>query len=369
MAGANPNPAYITAAMWWLWDYVDNDPQYGGVRLGGIYANKPGNHNTVNANLANWPDNYSVRNPIDRREPKTKARAIDYTMNAAGMRLMTGRMLDGANRNDPRMRCVKEFYGSLDGVHVVGRIKDDEDGPWRSASSDSSHTWHEHDGILTPYVDDMEAMRGLASLKSGESLDDYLAGTTARVPEPTLRENDEGWPVGLLQRALNAALGLDLVVDEDYGPATTAGVRELQRRAGITENGIYGDDSADALRSLLEDDMSWDEKIDLITGQGVSYSGSEWPASFLLASNHYYTLLRTQEILAEQKASRLREEAILAAVKGLDTKAVIAAVNTAAAADAERAAVVLAEVQELASGGATAQEIVDQLALRLAGGE
>lgn len=236
MAGANPNPAYITAAMWWLWDYVDDEPQYGGVRLGGIYADKPGNHNTVNANLARWPNNYSVRNPIDRRDPRTKARAIDFTMNDAGMRLMTGRLLEGVKRGDPRLACVKEFYGSLDGVHVVGRIKDDEDGPWRSATSDSSHTWHVHLALLTPYVDDMEAVRAVASLLSGEGLDEYGGDGVSIV---NLRRGDSGAnDTDLRHRILKLQYDLDDAgfdpgeKDGEYGPKVSAAVLACRKSMG-----------------------------------------------------------------------------------------------------------------------------------------
>lgn len=122
-----------------------------------------------------------------------------------------------------------------------------------------------------------------------------------------------------------------------------------------------------------EDDMSWDEEISLITGQGVSYSDKKWKARFLLASDHYYTLKYGQEILAEARAAKLRDEAILAAIKGVDTKAILARIDQRAAEDAARAAAeaqrdaaLLAEVQELASGGATADEIVAKLAEKLA---
>ena len=187
------------------------------------------------------------------------------------------------------------------------------------------------------------------------------------IARPPLREGNEGPEVGRLQSNLNDAINAGLVEDEDFGPATTIAVRELQRRAGITEDGIYGDDSADALRSLLEDDMSWNDEIDLITGQGVSYSGDKWKASFLLASDHYYTLKFGQEIRAEQKAAKLREEAILAAVKGLDTKSVLAKIDAVTAAETARDAALLAEVRELASGGATAQEVYDLLVSKLTG--
>lgn len=229
------------------------------------------------------------------------------------------------------------------------------------SSGDSSHLQHTH----ISYFRDSENRDKTGLFRR------YFEGGAAPslegAPAPTLRENDEGSAVGQLQKSLNDALGLNLVVDEDYGPATTAAVRELQSRAGITEDGIYGQDSADALRDLLEDDMSWDEKISLITGQGVSYSSEEWRAGFLLASDHYYTLKFGQEIRAEQKAAKLREEAILAAVKGLDTKAVLAKIDTVAAAETARDKALLAEVQELASGGATAQEVYDLLVSKLTG--
>jgi peptidoglycan hydrolase-like protein with peptidoglycan-binding domain len=231
------------------------------------------------------------------------------------------------------------------------------------SSGDSSHLKHTH----ISYHRDSEGRDKTGLFRR------YFEGGAAPslegAPAPVLRENDTGPAVAQLQRALNEALGLDLIDDGDFGTKTTTGVKVLQHAAGLDEDGIYGDNSADALRSLLEDDMSWNEKIDLVTGQGVSYSGTEWPAGFLLASTNYYTLKRTQEILAEQKASRLREEAILAAVKGLDTKAVINAVNAAAAADAQRDADLLAEVRELANGGADANAIVDKLAERLASGQ
>lgn len=188
---------------------------------------------------------------------------------------------------------------------------------------------------------------------------------TTGAPDPTLREGDIGPRVGQLQRALNEALDLDLAVDDDFGPAVAGGVKLLQRRAGITQDEIYGDDSAEALRDLLEDDVQLTDKIKLVTGQEVPYSNEEWTVAWTLASTHYYVLQARNQLAGELAAAKLRDEAILAAVKGLDTKAVIAAVNAAAAADAQRDTALLAEVQELASGGATAQEVYDLLVSKL----
>lgn len=340
MAASNPNPTYITDDMWWLWlaclGFIP------GVRLGGIYANKSGWHNTVNANLSRWPGNYSVRNPIDRRDPKTKARAIDLTMNATWMRIITQRLLDGAARRDPRMRCVKEFYGTVNGSTVVGRIKDSEDGPYRSASSDASHTWHVHGGILTPYVDDRDAMEGLASLLKGESLASWQARTggtapaTGLVPEPTLREGDTGPRVGQLQRALNTALGLDLAVDEGYGLATTTAVRALQRLARITEDGIYGDGSAAALKRLLENDMPtpkelWhtDGLIDAPSDAPDRETNPHWaPASVLKGTLErvYHLPAELRSIKAQQATQETLLKQILAGQSGLTEAQITAAV-------------------------------------------
>ena len=222
MADPHPNPSRITAEMWWLW--IQLLAAIPGVRLGGIYADKSGYHNTVLANLARWPSNYSVRYAIDREPPRDKARAIDLTMNSTWMRTITRRLLDGAARRDPRMRCVKEFYGTTDGHTVVGRLKDSPDGPYRSGSSDTSHTWHEHIGLLTPFVDDIEAMRGLVSLLSGQSLADYMEGTMEQnLPE----HGDTGTWVGFFQRLVidRGATLPKFGIDNDYGDEFAAALR------------------------------------------------------------------------------------------------------------------------------------------------
>lgn len=72
-----------------------------------------------------------------------------------------------------------------------------------------------------------------------------LRAKAASKPAPAgstvLRRGSTGEDVKRLQRTLNAWYPhLRLAVDGDYGPATEAGVSELQRRAGITADGIAG---------------------------------------------------------------------------------------------------------------------------------
>jgi hypothetical protein len=217
----------------------------------------------------------------------------------------------------------------------------------KRTSGDDSHLDHTH----ISYHRDSEARDKVGLFKR------YFEGGSApslpsSVAEPTLREGDEGTEVGKLQSNLNEAVDARLAVDRDYGPATTAAVKTLQRLARITEDGIYGDDSAAALRALLEDDMP--SAIDV-----WSYTNEK------LTKEDAYAHLRGTR--ADVRAIRSGQAAILAAVQGLDTEAILAAINTAATADAERDAALLAELRDLASGGATAQEIVDQLAVRLSG--
>lgn len=352
----NPNPTRIADPTWRLWEETSAGTP--GVRFGGIYAPKPYYHSSVEENLAKWAPNYSIRVWLDLNRGNRKfARAIDWTLSTTEMKKRTGYLRRSAlDRRDNRLRAMREFYGTLDGRTVFGLSKNDEDGPWESATSDSSHLWHIHGAIFAAFVNDWAALEGIASAWSGETWEAWAErkwGGSAPtlpvsgIPEPILREGAEGPAVLALQVYLNGVIGAGLVEDGDYGPATTAAVRELQRRAGITQDGVYGDDSADALRDLLEDDMSWDEEIPLITGQGVAYSGTKWPARFLAASNHYYTLLYGQKIAAEQAKQTALMGKLLADQSDLTEEAI-----TAAVAEGVRQAIPSAE--ELAAAVAAA---------------
>jgi hypothetical protein len=67
----------------------------------------------------------------------------------------------------------------------------------------------------------------------------------------TLRQGQRGAGVLALQRGLNLAAGKGLVEDGDYGPATTAAVRDLQRLFKLEVDGIAGPKTIGALTFLL----------------------------------------------------------------------------------------------------------------------
>ncbi len=57
---------------------------------------------------------------------------------------------------------------------------------------------------------------------------------------PILRMGDSGPAVEELQRALSEALGVDIAVDGDFGPATKAAVVAFQNREGLKADGVVG---------------------------------------------------------------------------------------------------------------------------------
>lgn len=247
----NPNPARITDELWWFW--VQIDLLITGVKLGGIYANKKGYHNTVNANKVNWPKDYSIRVPLDLKGLFDKARAIDLTMSDANMVLYTGRLVAAVKANDPRLFGIREFIGTTDTNNVVCYIKDDEDGPWRfDGGRDSSHLWHIHISIFTYYVNNMLAMSGLLSVMAGESLESWLKdGTDLMFCTYGDKQSDK-------VRGLQA-----LLINMGFDPG------------GV--DGSYGDRTAAALRAALKDP----------TNDGKNYGHWEYAAVFrIMAQQH-----------------------------------------------------------------------------------
>jgi hypothetical protein len=248
----NPNTSRITAALWRFWE--ECDALIPGVLLGGIYANKSGYHSSRAENLVNWPWSYSVRFPLDLdRGPADKARAIDLTMSAANMKLYTGRLVAAADRNDPRMRPVRSFYGTTDGVNVVGRIRDDDTGPYRKATSDTSHLWHDHISIWCAYCADWTALAGVLSVLAGQ--------TKQEDPMIGLRLGDTGEAVEALQAILGYAGHSPGAVDKVYGPATSKAVLACRKAMGSSATSgdeIDGYAYAQIMRALARSEAGKD---------------------------------------------------------------------------------------------------------------
>lgn len=237
----NPDPAHIPDALWYFWEKIA--AIIPGVRLGGIYANKRGYHNTVKANQATWPGDYSIRFAIDRQAPLDKARAIDLTMGDVEMKKRTALLVAAVKANDPRMCWLREFIGTVDGTHVTCYIHDDPDGPWRfDGTRDTSHLWHIHLSWFTPFCDDTEVMDEILSVLSGQTLADWEASKEGS-GNMLCKYKDKSDIVASLQEML---LQLDPTclpqfgADGGYGDETAAALVKLKLVGKDTTGKTYG---------------------------------------------------------------------------------------------------------------------------------
>lgn len=160
---------YTTQPIWDLWLEVSR--AFGSkVKLGGIYANKSGYHNTREANQRRWPGNYSIVLTLDKQGPSDKAAALDLTFpSAADMRKYTKRLRDAMKRGDSRMEAVKEFYGTVNSRTVYGLGKKSRHGTPYKTSADKSHLWHIHISFFRADVENDNRIAGVFSVLAGTS--------------------------------------------------------------------------------------------------------------------------------------------------------------------------------------------------------
>jgi hypothetical protein len=191
----NPNRSVITDATWWFWlAFNVHEPR---ARLGGIYADKSGFHNTGRANAEKWPGNYSIRDSVNRTGPWwwTKASAIDLTFpdaqagNYATIDRYTSRLMASArNGADPRLdKILFEFYGQDDNDKQVEGYNEHRE---EAVSSDPSHLWHIHISFRRSACGDFWAMWALLTVLMGWSVAAWQATLPKPPPEPEPEEDD-----------------------------------------------------------------------------------------------------------------------------------------------------------------------------------
>lgn len=111
-------------------------------------------------------NDYSVTLSLDKQGPADCASALDISLPPAGMVTVTNRLLAAAKARDPRLRALREFCGTTDGVSTHPYdLSNGQDGPLNSW--DSSHLWHVHLSFYRKYADDAAALAPIADVING----------------------------------------------------------------------------------------------------------------------------------------------------------------------------------------------------------
>jgi hypothetical protein len=173
-------------AIRYLW--VETKKILPSVKLGGIFVDKPGYHNSREGNESN---DYSVRLLADKQGPPNLGSAIDLTMSDAEMRKRTGYLRTAAlDPEDNRTSYLREFIGTLNSTDVYCLIAS---GPGTAFKYDGSraksHLWHIHASFYRLYCNDYTAMDAFLSVFSGESFAQWIERITPK--PPTVQKGDD----------------------------------------------------------------------------------------------------------------------------------------------------------------------------------
>ena len=144
------------------------------LRNSGIYANKPGYHNSRDILKRTHPNDYSIQEPIDHLGPGDLGSAIDISFDSARLHgdyhniaKWSTVLLEAGKRQDPRAYPLREFQGNTD-------LDTDVEG-WSFfrnhalTSSDKTHLWHIHLSFWRKYINDEAAMLSVLSILNGDS--------------------------------------------------------------------------------------------------------------------------------------------------------------------------------------------------------
>lgn len=158
-----PGNIYVTRAQRWLTDQLVALERR--TVIAGWYSHKPGYHDTVAHNDARSgiAKDYSARDPEDRRGPRDKTRAWDWTFRDAQAGDFTSfekygdRLMVAYRTNDPRVNGWREYLGRVSTVVIVNGKSTKRVGiDFRHGYlriPDDTHDWHAHGSESTEYVE------------------------------------------------------------------------------------------------------------------------------------------------------------------------------------------------------------------------
>lgn len=295
----NPNPQRITAAGWWFMEQLLALER--GTVNGGIYANKSGYHNTRTSNNRQWPGNYSVVDKTDKKGPPDKAAAYDWTFRDAQAQDYDT-IIKYTNR---LLKSAKDMddprlngWREFYGQADADRQVEGWDTRYlRAATSDPSHLWHLHFSESREFVESRENKESMLSVLRGETVKQWREG---------------------------GGVSADDVVE------------------GLAKDGQLDTKKMGYSDEYVKDNPTWA----FTTGMEIAVRDSRATRAM---------------IDTEATASRLRDEAILRAIEGLDTDAILDAINDRAAEEVQRDNA----LRELVDGFGSGQLNAEQVATRV----
>ena len=107
---------------------------------------------------------YSIQAAQDKKGDGNAASALDIKMSTADMIKVSRRLIQAGLAKDPRLKALREFFGTVDGRTVTGYS------PYRGryvTSSDKSHLWHVHLSIHREWANDRAELQNIAAVIVG----------------------------------------------------------------------------------------------------------------------------------------------------------------------------------------------------------
>lgn len=187
--GQNPQPAHITAGMWWFieeWERMEPATVFAGA-----WGEKPGYHcdayglwwHKDKSGVYSWRGDYSLQLVDDKvlgTPLEQFGAAVDITFpdaqggNYARIRKYSDRVKAAWAARDPRLRGWREVLcncsdndSAADGFDIPGHYE---------RTPDDTHKWHIHFSCQRKFLNDLTVWQAMISVLKGETLAQWLAG-------------------------------------------------------------------------------------------------------------------------------------------------------------------------------------------------
>lgn len=160
-------------------------------QLSGILGDQSHTYGYHRARAVLPPSDYSVELAEDKLGDAWSASALDVKLPTALMETVTARLMTAMKGHDPRVKALREFFGTLNGSDVTGWDQRSPTTPYDdcATTSDDSHLWHVHLSIYREFANDANALAPIADVIAGVQLDEE----EIPVDQATFNKLMHGW--------------------------------------------------------------------------------------------------------------------------------------------------------------------------------